>query len=146
MFEHAPEHLGEVGHVDRGPVLPSGAEHDQVAGLVARRAEEQSGDSAAAVTVGRTGHHHDATHVSDVEQPGLYREFPGHERGWVERRALVDGAGGAVDPQTADVDVRLAGAREGAITASTTVESRSALVAVRPSWHQTSDRRRRRWG
>ena len=34
VLQSAPEEIREVGDVDRGPVLTSDAEHDQVAGIV----------------------------------------------------------------------------------------------------------------
>src|ERR1700751_243208 len=52
VFQGAPEGVGQVRDVHCRPVLSPGAEHDEVAGLVARGAEDDPGDPAAAVAVG----------------------------------------------------------------------------------------------
>ena len=54
VFQGAPEEVGQVRGMHGRPVLLPAAEHDQVAGVVAGRAEKEPGNRAAAVPVGDT--------------------------------------------------------------------------------------------
>ena len=94
------------------PVLLSGAEHDQVAGGVAGRAEEQSGDPSSAVTVGDAGHDHDAAQTACIQHSAQDRLLPRHHWRRVQRRVFADRGVRTVNPQAADIETGLAGAIE----------------------------------
>ena len=99
--------------MDGRPALTSGAEHDQAAGVVSGRPEQESGNPTPAVAVRRAGDDHDAAHVARVEQSAFDRLPPGHHCGRIEWGLLGDGGVRPVDPHPTDVEVGLAGAGEG---------------------------------
>jgi hypothetical protein len=94
-------------------MLLPGAEHDQVAGIVAGRAEKDTWNPAAAVPVGDAGDDHDSAHAWRVEHPAFDRLLPCQHRRCLDRRFLGDSGIVPVDPVAADVEIGLAGAREG---------------------------------
>ena len=112
VLQSAPEEIREVGDVDRGPVLMSRAEHDQVAGVVTGRAEQQPGNASTAVAVRHTGGDDDSPHVARIESSPSDRLLPGDHRRRIDRGLLGDRGVGPVDPRTRDVEVGLAGAVE----------------------------------
>jgi hypothetical protein len=65
-----------------------------------------------AVTVGNAGDDHGSPDACRGEHPALDRLLPRHQRRRVDGRRLGDGRVGPVDPQAADLEVGLAGARE----------------------------------
>ena len=99
--------------MDRRPVLLSGAEHDQVAGVVAGRTEQQPGNPSAAVAVGDAGHDHDSAHACSQRALGV-RSAPSTtpSAGALNGDSSVMAVLFAVDPRAADVEVGLAGAGE----------------------------------
>src|SRR5580700_3679019 len=96
-----------------GPVLLPGAEHDQVACVIAGRAENEPGNPTAAVPVSDAGGHHDPAHARRVEHPAFYRLPPCHHRRCFEGRLLSYVEIVPEDPFAADMEVGLSGAREG---------------------------------
>ena len=113
VFQNPPEEVTQVRDVNRRPVLLPRAEHDQVAGFVSGRTEQEPGNASAAVAVRDAGHDHDSAHAVRVEDPTLDRLLPRDQRRCVHRGLLGDGGVGTVDPLAADVEVGLAGAAEG---------------------------------
>jgi hypothetical protein len=111
-LQSASEEVGQVGDVNRGPVLLPAAEHDQVAGVVPGRAEKYAGYSSATVAVRHAGDDHDAAHVFGGEHSAFDLFSPRHQRRRVERRVLGDEGIVPVDPGATGVQVGLAGSGE----------------------------------
>jgi hypothetical protein len=81
--------------------------------VVAGRAEQEPGYASAAVAVGEPGDDHDSTHALRIENSSIDRLLPRDEGRGVERGVFGDVVLVAVDPRTADVQIRPAGSGEG---------------------------------
>src|SRR4029077_7827354 len=106
VLEDQAEEVREIGDVNRGPALAPAAQHDQVAGVVARGSEQDSRHRPSPVSVCDPRDDDDSTHVRRPEHAALDRLLPRHERGRIDRGVLGDRGVGSVDPRAADVQER----------------------------------------